>query len=75
MNVGDTVVELMVENLNAPPSIHAGSAEVPLLVVIVMEPLITSFLGLVRFSEYAVCRKPIEINNEDNNTIASMTKV
>jgi len=74
LNAGDTVVELMLENLNAPPSIHAGSAEVPLLVVLVMEPLIASSVGLVRFFEYAVSREPIEINNEENNTIVSIGK-
>jgi hypothetical protein len=31
-------------------------------------------VGLVRFIEYAACRKPIGINNEDNNTIASVDK-
>ena len=64
----------MLENLNAPPSIHAGAAEVPLLVVLVMEPLIASSVGLVRFFEYAVCRELIGINNEDSNTIASIGK-
>ncbi len=62
----------MLENLNAPPSIHAGSAEVPLLVVLVMEPLIASSVGLVRFFEYAVCREPKGIANEENNTIVSI---
>jgi hypothetical protein len=65
---------LILENLNTPPSIHAGSAEVPLLVVVVMEPLIALSVGLVRFFEYAVCREPTGINNEDNNTIASIGK-
>jgi hypothetical protein len=40
-----------------------------------MEPLIASSVGLVRFFEYAaVCREPIGINNEENNTIASTGK-
>lgn len=64
----------MLENLNAPPSIHAGSAEVPLLVVLVIEPLIASSVGLVRFFEYAVWREPNGITNEDNNTTANIGK-
>lgn len=54
LNIGDDVVEFMLENLNTTPSIHAGSSEVPLLVELVMEPLIVSSGGLVRFFEYAV---------------------
>ena len=54
LNVGDAVIELMLENLNTPPSIHDGSTEVPLFVLLVMEPLMVSSVGLIKFFEYAV---------------------